>query len=65
MKDTMIALIFGVAEKEGTERQFALRDLLTDLRHAADALDLDFFKAMDGSYQVYLKEKAEAKNANG
>lgn len=36
--------------------QSALRDLLTDLRHAARRLKLDFGKAIDGSEEVYNEE---------
>ena len=46
-------------EAEGTTKQCALRDLLTDLRHYSDANDLDFFKALDGSYEVYCEERQE------
>jgi|GEM_PF-6735416 len=35
----------------------ALRDLLTDLRHLADAVNLNFFALLDSSYQHYCKEK--------
>lgn len=44
---------------EGTTKQCALRDLLTDLRHYSDAHGLDFFKALDGSYEVYCEERQE------
>jgi hypothetical protein len=46
-------------EAEGTTKQCALRDLLTDVRHYSDAHDLDFFKALDGSYEVYCEERRE------
>lgn len=42
----------------GTDVQSALRDLITDLRHVADVYNLDFHKALDGSYEVYLEERA-------
>ena len=46
-------------EAEGTTKQCALRDLLTDVRHYSDAHGLDFFKALDGSYDVYCEERRE------
>ena len=47
----------NVMTSEGTGRQQALRDLLTDIRHYADSKALDFHAACDGSYQVYLEER--------
>jgi len=49
-------------EEKGVKevQQNALRDVLTDFRHLADAKGLDFHKALDGSYEVYLDEKYEA-----
>jgi len=41
------------------DKQSAFRDLLTDLRHVADHLEVDFNFALDGSYEVYLQEKGE------
>lgn len=35
----------------------AVVDLLTNLRHYADAHSVDFFAALDTSYQHYLAEK--------
>ena len=46
-------------EAEGTTKQCALRDLLTDVRHYSDAHGLDFFQALDGSYAVYCEERQE------
>jgi len=43
--------------EEGTTKQCALRDLLTDLRHFSDAEGLDLFQALDGSYEVYCEER--------
>ncbi len=48
------------AKEQDCEPQSALRDLLTDLRHLADDLDLDLHAAIDGSYKAYLEERAEA-----
>lgn len=59
MKDAIIALVYGLSTRNETELQFALRDLLTDVRHAADHLGLDMHQALDGSYDVYLEEKPE------
>lgn len=36
--------------------QAQLRDVLTDLRHFADDQELDFERALDSSYDVYLEE---------
>ena len=57
MKEAIIAMICGLAERNETERQSALRDLLTDVRHATDHLGLDMHEALEGSYEVYLQEK--------
>ena len=45
------------AHSEGTTPQCALRDLMTDLRHVADDLGLDFDFAGFGSEEVYNEEK--------
>ena len=37
---------------------FAIRDLLTDVRHFCDHANLNFFEALDSSYDVYLEERA-------
>jgi len=37
--------------------QQQLRDLLTDIRHYAEANKLDLYAAIDGSYDVYLEER--------
>jgi len=52
-------LINAVEIFEGTVKQCALRDVLTDLRHVADELKLDYHEAEKGSYEVYLEEKVE------
>lgn len=57
MKEALIALIYGIAERETTEKQCAMRDLLTDLRHAADHLGLDFDDAVVGSGEVFEEER--------
>jgi hypothetical protein len=47
-----------VARVEGTRNQFALRDLLTDLRHIANDMGLDFSDAIVGSEEVYHTENS-------
>lgn len=44
-------------EGQGTET--TMRDLLTDLRHYADANGIDIYQAMDESHGYYLHEKAD------
>lgn len=56
---TLLKLIDQVAAKEGTTLQFALRDVLTDLRHIAQVLPLDFEGAIAGSEQVYSEESLD------
>lgn len=52
--------IFAILKETcGDNEQSTLRDLLTDIRHFSDIHDLDFHKALDGSYEVYLEEKEE------
>jgi hypothetical protein len=57
---TFVVMAYGVAEREGTELQSALRDILTDARHAADHLGLDFDEAVRGSAEVFAEEQADA-----
>ena len=38
--------------------QVVLRDLLTDIRHFAEAKKLDFHKACDSSYEAYCEERS-------
>jgi hypothetical protein len=51
-------------EKDGSDRQSAVRDLLTDVRHLCDNEKIDFYEALRGSYDVYLEEKKD-QNAHG
>lgn len=51
------ALIAQIAKDEGTDYQGALRDLVTDLMHLADAQDLNFEGAVDGAEEVYAQEQ--------
>ena len=39
------------------DRNAAVRDVLTDLRHFATTHELDFHTILDGSYSVYLEER--------
>ena len=48
------------ASDEGITKQSALRDLLTDLRHAANKMGLDFDFAIEGSAEVFVLEEIEA-----
>ena len=48
-----------IAQHEGTTEQFALRDILTDLRHAANNMGLDFDVAVEGSSEVFAVESTE------
>jgi len=57
--NALVYMIYGIAEREGTELQCALRDLLTDVRHAADHLGIDFDMAVEGSSEVFAEENAE------
>ena len=58
MRDLIETMLATYKKSQGTDDHGALRDALTDLRHIADEQKLDFFKALDGSYEVYLEEKA-------
>jgi hypothetical protein len=42
---------------EGNDDETNLTDTLTNLRHWADANDVDFYRALDSSYEHYLVEK--------
>lgn len=52
-----LAKQYGIDPEDKEERRYLLRDVLTDCRHYADQHRIDFFDALDGSYQVYLEEK--------
>ena len=49
--------VVKVYETDGVDEQSAIRDLLTDIRHYCDAKGLDFYAALDGSYDVYCDER--------
>jgi hypothetical protein len=43
--------------EEGDGPHITFRDMLTDMRHAADTAGIDLYEAFEDSYQVYLQEK--------
>ena len=45
--------------EDGQGADITMRDLLTDLRHYADAHGIDIYEAMDKSHGYYLHEKAD------
>lgn len=47
---------YGLDLASEDERRYLLRDVLTDCRHYARRHGIEFFDALDGSYQVYLEE---------
>ena len=49
-------LIVNTHIADGSTLQSALRDILTDLRHVAETIDLDFDLAIEGSEEVYHEE---------
>lgn len=52
----LLRIVNTVAAIEGTSKQCALRDVLTDLRHIAAKHQLDFDSAVDGSADVEVEE---------
>ena len=50
---------YGAAGETSTE--FAIRDLLTDLRHFCDQHEIDFDDRLEGSLDVYLEEQENAR----
>jgi len=59
----MKKIVESYEKEQGTDTSSAVRDLLTDLRHYCDAKGIDMYVLLDGSYQVYLEEKEEVRNA--
>ena len=55
-------LIAAVSDETGCDKQSALRDLLTELHHAAEWLHLDFDAAIHGAAMVYAEETHEPAN---
>src|ERR1022692_4325849 len=64
-EDTM-HLLEKTIDKYGTAgdtcTEFAIRDLLTDLRHFCDQHEVDFDVSLEGSLDVYLEEQESADN---
>jgi len=56
LKKRLNLLLNSYSAEEGTTPQNALRDILTDLRHLADDLALDFDLAGIASEEVYDEE---------
>lgn len=52
--DTMIEMA------DANDKETRLRDTLADLRHWAEANEVDFHVAVDASYETYLVERNEA-----
>ncbi len=63
MKTHLKQMIERWADNEGTTYQGALRDLLTDMRHIAEEVGLDFDAAVDGSADVFDEEHKEREEA--
>jgi len=49
-------IVDNFAKCEGTNLQSAFRDMLTDARHVAAIMGVDFEAAVDGSACVYAEE---------
>lgn len=56
LKKSLNALLNAYSEDQGTTSQASLRDMLTDLRHIADDLGLDFDDAGIASEELYNEE---------
>jgi len=59
VQQQLLAIVKGVERDQGCALQSALRDVLTDLRHIAADLGLDFDQAVTGSEEVYAEELAD------
>ena len=63
-KDDTMKILEATIEKYGTAgdtcTEFAIRDLLTDLRHYCDQHEIDFDDSLEGSLDVYLEEQESA-----
>lgn len=55
----VLAPVVKQYEADGASEEAAVRDLLTDIRHYCQAKRLDFYQALDGSYDVYCDERQE------
>ena len=66
LKDDTMHVLATTIENYGTASdtctEFAIRDLLTDLRHYCDQHEIDFDYRLEGSLDVYLKEQESADN---
>jgi len=60
MQAVMKSNICFLAKAEDITEQSALRDMLTDLRHVAEEMGLDFDFAVEGSEEVFAFEGEEA-----
>ena len=54
---TVAVHAYYATDPTGDDRHTTLVDLLTDLRHYADALDIDFERAVVTSYNHHQEEK--------
>jgi hypothetical protein len=57
IKAVLSRIIRAYAKEHDCDPQAALRDVLTDMRHLSDCMELDWHEAMEGSYDVYLEER--------
>lgn len=56
----LLQLIDQHSRQDGTDRQGALRDILTDIFHVSEEVGLDIDKAIDGALEVFIEERIEA-----
>lgn len=56
-RKTICSLLDSIAKHEDVPMQIAMRDLMADLRHVSDRRKLNYHKANEESYDVYLEEK--------
>jgi len=52
-------IVVNLFKTECPNKKSALRDMLTDVRHVADVLEIDFDDVLEGSLSVYHTEKEE------
>jgi hypothetical protein len=68
LKTDTMHLLESAIEQYGmagdTCAEFAIRDLLTDLRHYCDQHEIDFDDRLEGSLDVYLEEQERVDNEN-
>jgi len=58
--NSLITLILKYQEKDGSDGQQTVRDIVTDIRHYCDEQGYDFQEVIKGSKEVYDQEKEEA-----